>query len=91
VWLSAILGALYAMRILRGAPQLLGRIQLRRSALIVPLALLFATATILAGCNSSGSSASTGSTVTPAGSTNLTIIATSGSFEQTATFTFTVQ
>jgi hypothetical protein len=70
LWLAALLAGLYAMQAVRRAPQL------RRYAAIVPLALLLISGAVLAGCAG-------GKAGTPAGTSQLTITATSGSMSQT--------
>jgi hypothetical protein len=70
LWLAALLAGLYAMQAVRRAPQL------RRYAAIVPLALLLISGALLAGCAG-------GKTGTAAGTSQLSITATSGSMSQT--------
>jgi len=64
-----LLAGLYAMLVIRWIPQL------RRYAAIVPLAILLITGAFMMGCASSGG--------TPAGTSQLTITATSGTLSQT--------
>ena len=80
IWLAMLLAGLYAMSLIRRNPQR----QLRRSAAIVPLALLLFTGAMLAAC----SGALRG---TPTGPAPLKITATSGTLSQTANVTLTVQ
>jgi formate hydrogenlyase subunit 4 len=70
LWLAALLAGLYAMSAVRRVPQL------RRYAAIVPLALLLISGAVLAGCAG-------GKTGTAAGTSQLSITATSGSMSQT--------
>jgi hypothetical protein len=70
LWLAALLAGLYAMQAVRRTPQL------RRYAAIVPLALLLISGAVLAGCAG-------GKTGTAAGTSQLSITATSGSISQT--------
>jgi hypothetical protein len=70
LWLAALLAGLYAMSAVRRVPQL------RRYAAIVPLALLLISGALLAGCAG-------GKTGTAAGTSQLSITATSGSMSQT--------
>jgi hypothetical protein len=69
LWLLAMLAGIYAMRAVRRAPQL------RRYAAIVPLTLLLITGAVMAGCAGKMNG-------TPAGTSQLTITATSGSMSQ---------
>jgi len=69
MWIAALLAGLYAMLVIRRTPQL------RRYAAIVPLAILLITGAFMMGCASSGG--------TPAGTSQLTITATSGTLSQT--------
>jgi hypothetical protein len=80
VWIAALLAGIYAMFLLSRTPQL----QLRRSAAIVPLALLLLTGAVLAGCAGQF-------TGTPKGAAPLVVTATSGTMSQTANVTLTVQ
>jgi hypothetical protein len=80
LWLATLLAALLALLALRRTPQL------RRYAAIVPLALLLVTGAVVAGCATAGG--------TPAGTSQLTVTATSGTLSQTTpanSVTLTVQ
>jgi|HubBroStandDraft_6_1064221.scaffolds.fasta_scaffold00458_1 hypothetical protein len=77
-WIAALFAGLYAARLIRRTPRL------RRYAPIVPLALLVVSGAVLAGC-------ATGMKGTPAGTSQLTITAMSGTFSQSAAATLTVQ
>src|SRR5215472_7703512 len=78
MWLAALLFSIYAMRSVRRA------LQLRRFAMLVPLALLPVTGAVLSGCVG-------GKNGTPAGPAQLTVTATSGTLSQTTNVTLTVQ
>jgi apolipoprotein N-acyltransferase len=77
-WIAALFAGLYAARLIRRTPRL------RRYAPIVPLALLVVSGAVLAGC-------ATGMKGTPAGTSQLTITATSGTLSQSTAATLTVQ
>ncbi len=77
-WTAALLAGLYAALLLRRVPRL------RRYTARVPLALLLVSGLLLAGC-------ATGTSGTPAGTSQLTITATSGTLSQTTSATLTVQ
>ncbi len=77
-WIAVMLAGLYAARLIRRTPRL------RRYAAIVPLALLLISGVVLAGC----ASAMNG---TPAGTSSLTVTATSGSLSESTPATLTVQ
>jgi hypothetical protein len=68
-WIAALLAGLATMFVIRRTPQL------RRYAAIVPLALLLVSGVVLAGCAGH-------MTGTPAGTSNLVVTATSGTFSQ---------
>jgi hypothetical protein len=70
LWFVALLAAIYAMRTVRRVPQL------RRYAAIVPLILLLITGAVMAGCAGKMNG-------TPAGTSQLTVTATSGTMSQT--------
>jgi len=78
MWLAALLFSIYAMRSVRRA------LQLRRFAMLVPLALLLVTGAVLSGCVG-------GKNGTPAGPAQLTVTATSGTLSQITNVTLTVQ
>jgi hypothetical protein len=77
-WIAALLAGLHAARLIRRTPRL------RRYAAIVPLALLLISGAVLAGC-------ATAMKGTPAGTSQLTVTATSGTLSQSTPATLTVQ
>jgi apolipoprotein N-acyltransferase len=77
-WMAALLAGLYAAFLLRRVPRL------RRYTVMVPLTLLLVSGLVLAGC-------ATGTSGTPAGTSQLTITATSGTLSQTTSAALTVQ
>ena len=77
-WIAALFAGLCAARLIRRTPRL------RRYAPIVPLALLVVSGAVLAGC-------ATGMKGTPAGTSQLTITAASGTLSQSTAATLTVQ
>ena len=76
-WFAVLLTTGYVMRLARRMPQL------RRYAVLFPLALLLITGATLAGCVG-------GKQGTPKGPAQLTITATSGTMTQTTNVTLTV-
>jgi hypothetical protein len=77
-WIATLLAGLYAALLIRRTPRL------RRYVAIVPLALLIVSGVVLAGC----ASAMKG---TPAGTSQLTVTATSGTLSESTPATLTVQ
>jgi hypothetical protein len=77
-WICALLAGIYAAMLIRRRPQL------RRFAVLVPLALLMVSGVVLAGC-------ATAMKGTPMGTSQLTITATSGTLSQSTQATMTVQ
>jgi hypothetical protein len=82
-WLVALLVGLYAQFVRARTRQL----PLHGYAVLVPLALLLITGTVLAGCAGGGAS----NKGTPTGPAQLTITATSGTLTKTINVTLTVQ
>jgi hypothetical protein len=77
-WIATLLAGLYVALLIRRTPRL------RRYAAIVPLALLIVSGVVLAGC----ASAMHG---TPAGTSQLTVTAASGTLSESTQATLTVQ
>jgi IPT/TIG domain len=77
-WIATLLAGLYVALLIRRSPRF------RRYAAVVPLALLIVSGVVLAGC----ASAMHG---TPAGTSQLTVTATSGTLSQSTQATLTVQ
>jgi hypothetical protein len=85
LWLAALLaGRFTALQLLRIPPRV------RRYAAVIPLALLLLAGGVLSGCSgiTAGPKTTNG---TPAGTSQLTVTATSGTMVQNATVTLTVQ